>query len=164
MDTNQTNGVLVLNTQFNKRKPRKLTQKLIRLMFESLINEYNITLACSKVGITGPQFYKYYNDNDKFKQQIDIIKEYHLDKCESAMFVVGSETSRQGFQDRKLALQSYRRSTYGDKLNVDSKHLVKIDINMPELNQLLDHNGAKSIKPMAKALPAAEDIEYKEVK
>ena len=80
------------------------------------------------------------------------------------MFVVGSETSRQGFQDRKLALQSYRRSTYGDKLNVDSKHLVKIDINMPELNQLLDHNGAKSIKPMAKALPVAEEIEFKEVK
>jgi len=45
-----------------------------------------ITTACKKVGIHRSTFYKYYNEDLEFKQQVDDIGNVALDFAESKMF------------------------------------------------------------------------------
>jgi len=142
-----------LNLAFNKRKPHKLTNPKKIILFQSLIDEFNVSKACRAIGITRALFDKYYNENEIFKLQVDEIRNNWLDRHEGAMFEVGSNASREGFQDRKLALQSFRRQTYGDKVDVSAKHQVNIDITVQELQGILHSNGVKKINSESKALP-----------
>ena len=45
-----------------------------------------ITTACKKVGIHRSTFYKYYNEDKEFKQNVDDIGNVALDFAESKMF------------------------------------------------------------------------------
>ena len=131
----------------------KLTNQKRKQFLLHLAQRFNKTQAAAAVGVTAQAINFLLERDPQFKAAYDYVLDMHLDNAEATMFVMAAEQSRDGFQDRKLALQSYRRQTYGDKVDVSAKHQVNIDITVQELQGILHSNGVKKINSETKALP-----------
>ncbi len=150
---------IILNIP-NPGKPQqpqkaKLTTLKRKLFFTYLVETMNKTKAAAMVGVS-PQAINDLLDRDQdFKAAYQYVIDYHLDNCEESMFVVASEPSRNGFNDRKLALQSLRPSTYGNKVEINKNQHVTIDMNIREMNQVL--TGKPNVTP--KVTSSSVDLE-----
>lgn len=58
-------------------------QKMLKALEES---HGVVTTACSKAGISRAQYYRWWNDDEKFRQQCDDIQESAIDFVESELF------------------------------------------------------------------------------
>jgi hypothetical protein len=77
------------------------------------------------------------------------------------MLTVASQPSRDGFNDRKLLLMSKRPETYGQKLQIDQRSEVKVEISLSELDRILVGQNVKSVETGNRQIP--ETIDFTEV-
>jgi hypothetical protein len=119
----------------------KLTKNKRKLFLKYLAERYNKTVAAAKVGVTVSAINDLLKRDERFKKAYDYVLDFHLDKCEESMFVVAAEPSREGFQDRKLALTTYRREIYGDRTEINLQHNITVTNSGPEIRRILATQG-----------------------
>ncbi len=153
--TTQNEIVLPITLKADTAWTQKLTEANQRKVLQFLSKSFNLTTAANHVGVTRKALEHLIERDELFKAAYNEIKQFHLDNCESSMFMVASEPSRNGFNDRKLALQSLRPSTYGNKVEINKNQHVTIDMNIREMNQVL--TGKPNVTP--KVTSSSVDLE-----
>lgn len=140
---------------------QKLTKaKKMKVLENLLENGYNISRAAASVGVTRMAITKCMEADAGFADAMGRIKDAHLDQLEETSFIVGNMPSREGFQDRKLLLQSHRRKTYGDKVQIDQTVQVTQTTAIVHIDAVLGSiptiDAPKSLpSSQAQALPAS---------
>lgn len=136
-------------------RTKKLTAVKKQQVIDYLLNvEFHPSKAAASVGVTRRALNMARNSDDKFNASYDLAKQFHLDNCKSAMFTVASKPTREGFNDRQLALRAYEPEKFGNQLEVKANHTLNINFSIPELNQILQkHQVQRSVEP--EAIPEA---------
>jgi hypothetical protein len=106
-------------------RTKKLTLENKQIVLEYLMTDFNLSKAAAKVGVTRRAVEMMLHRDPAFKESYNLIAEYHTDNAESSLFVVASQPSREGFNDRKLLLQSRRREIYGNNPEI----VIGIQVN-----------------------------------
>lgn len=136
----------------------KISNAKRRKFLESYARSGNFTRAAQDAGHSRQSFIYLRNEDEKFAKAFKAIENAHLDQVEECLLSVAIQPSREGFNDRKLLLQSKRGEIYGNKVQVQSNHTLSVNIEMPELNRILQqHNIAAATK--REEIPDAEVIE-----
>jgi len=160
---NETAITLTTDLSFPLRKTRQKTIK--RKHYQQFLQKYaetgNFTLAAESTGFTREAYYRQLRENPLFKQQFERVEHAFLDQAEQCLYTVALQPSREGFQDRRLLLQSKRPEIYGNKVEVHNKHTVKIEMSMAEMHQALTGHNVTRQKGNEQELP--QDIEFTEV-
>lgn len=139
-DASGTTAVLTMipvKLSANTAKTRRLNRKNQMKFLEYMLSDYNVTRAAAHIGVSRRAIEMKLANDANFKTALDQVKDAHLDMAEQAMFAVASVPSREGFNDRKLALQSHRPETYAPRSDIRIDHRVTINNALPELRRLL---------------------------
>lgn len=103
-----------------KNQPEKWKELLLKALEKSL---GIVTPACKEVGISRDRFYTYYNEDPKFRAEVDKINDIQGDFVESQLFrkiKEGSERSIHFYLKYKGRNRGYKDSidltTKGDKI------------------------------------------------
>jgi len=119
----------------------KLSRKKRKEFLQFLSQRFNKTLAATKVGVTIQSINDLLQRDPKFKNAYDFVLEHHLDNAEEAMFIVASSPTREGFNDRKLALTTHRRGIYGERQEINLQHNITVTNSDPEIRRILSGQG-----------------------
>ena len=103
----------------------KMTKQKRLEFLEEFAKDYNISKAASRIGVTRETIQRLKRNDPKFLEAFNRVKDAYLDAVESAGFAVALQPSREGFNDRKLMLQSYRPERYSPHFTINQN--VKID-------------------------------------
>lgn len=133
-----------LNIGKPKRRDAKLTRRKRVKFLQEFAKDYNLTRAAHTVGVNRRSIYDLLERDEGFKEAFDEIENAVLDQVESSMIIVASQPSREGFNDRKLLLQSKRREVYGNNPEVQ----VNVQVNSFE--------AASTITNLTTKIPASE--------
>jgi hypothetical protein len=140
----------------------KLTRTKRRRFLEYLATDgFNITRAAAKVGVSRNTIFSAMKRDAQFKAAYDYVVDAYLDKVEETTIQVAVSPSRDGFNDRKLLLQARRPETYGQKLQIDQRSEVKVEISLSELDRILVGQNVKSVETGNRQIP--ETIDFTEV-
>lgn len=141
------NAIVTVPIRLTPDHPRtqKLTKARQQQFFQYLAEDFNITKAAAHVGVTRRAIEKKIASDERFRESLELVRDAFLDSAESAMFEVGRTPSREGFNDRKLALQSHRPETYAPRSDIRIDHQVTIQNALPELRRLLHSATPKQI-------------------
>lgn len=126
-----------VNLRRDHAHTKKLTTAKQKQLLEFLAENFNIARAAASVGVTRRSIERLIRDNPLFAQAYQDVKDLHLDNCEEAMFVVASQPSRDGFNDRKLALQAHRSQIYAPRQDINLTGHVTVDLAPVEIRRLL---------------------------
>lgn len=126
----------------------KLTPAKRKKFLQVYAETANFTAAAQAAGATRARFYQLLDSDEKFAAAFKTVEDALLDRIEEVRLTVAIQPSRDGHQDAKMLLKAKRPEIYGDKLQVNATHLVKVEHTIPELNRILLQNGmAKADKP-----------------
>lgn len=155
-DLSQEEKVSLIPIKLNESpKAVKLTRKNKLRLLELLAKSWNITRACSEIGVSRQGLYEYLalNRDLSFKKAFQQVKDSHLDDIEEFQIEQGKKNEK-NFVPGIFQLKSHRREIYGDRVEVDAKHELKIENPNLEIRALL-----------ANVIPShkVEDAEYEEV-
>jgi hypothetical protein len=125
----------------------KLTRRKRLKFFHELAKDFNVSRSANAVGVNRKAIYLLIERDEKFSRAFQEVKDLWLDCAESSMLVLASQPTREGFNDRKLALQAHRRETYGN--NPETQ--INIQVNTVEATDEL-HNILTKIPTNQKAL------------
>jgi hypothetical protein len=77
-----------------------------------------VTPACKEVGVSRETFYRYYHEDDEFKEKVDELENLTLDYVESQLF----KQIKDGSERSILFYMKYkgRRRGYNDSLDITS--------------------------------------------
>ncbi len=143
-------------------KDHSHTKKLTALVKQDVINfllkDFNLTKAAASVGVTRRTVERSFERDTDFHDSFKLARSFHLDNCKEAMFVVASAPSREGYNDRRMALSAYEPERFGNKVQVQSTHTVNVKIEMPELNRILQGQNVQKAQ-LPEAIPDAEIVE-----
>ncbi len=130
------NNVLILDVGQSLRSNAKMTPEKRVEFFDALSQEFNITKACAKVGISHQAFLKLNNKDAKFNAAFEQVKFAWLHQQQAVSFKVGCDPTHKGYNDRRLNLQAYLKE-YNPKQEIDIKHTVTDDTYLPEIRRIL---------------------------
>jgi hypothetical protein len=96
-----------------------------------------ISTACDNVGISRTTYYKYYNEDEGFKTQVDDISEIALDCAESQLFEL--------IKEKNITAIIFYLKTKGKKRGYIEKPTIE-DRQQPEAIEIhfVDGNGNKT--------------------
>jgi len=144
---------LALDVGQAKQKPyqAKFTPKKRKAFLAAYAKTFNITYACQQAGVTRDSHYHNLQNDDKYRAAFQSVKDAYLDSIESTRITVALQPSRDGHQDAKMMLAAHRRETYGQKVDVNNKSTLDINVNigMDELKEILQVNNLLKTKPTA---------------
>ena len=106
-----------------KQKPAEYKKKLLEALERSL---GIVTPACKEIGISRETFYRYYREDEVFKQAVDDINNITLDFVENQLL----KQIKEGSERSILFYMKYRGKTRGYNDSLDIK--VKGDIQWIE--------------------------------
>lgn len=92
--------------------------------------------VCKLIGINRTTFYNHYNQDAKFKELIDEIREDRMDDIESIM--QENATDKSGFLDRIATLRAHRPHLYNpaSKVIIERQDHLTIDAATERVNRL----------------------------
>jgi hypothetical protein len=93
-------------------------QKLLILL--KLLQRWNITWACSQVGISRYTFQNHYTLDKSFAQCVDMIRYRSIDDVNEVRFTVAK--THAGAFDRMCLLNAYMPEVYNPKIQVEVQH------------------------------------------
>lgn len=97
----------------------------------------NVGKVCKVIGITRATFYNHYNQDGKFKELIDQIKEDRMDDIEAVM-QANAVDPKFGFLDRIATLRAHRPALYNpaQKVIVERQDHLTIDVAKQRVDRL----------------------------
>lgn len=119
------------------RRDAKLTKRKRYQFLQHFAKDYNFTKAAHAIGVTRRAVYDLLEKDSEFKAAFDEIDNAVLDTVESASMTVAIQPSREGFNDRKLLLQSRRPEIYGNKQEITSHVKVESVIAVADVRNIL---------------------------
>lgn len=137
--------IIPLNVGNPKRYPAKLTAPKRKIVLESLSEEWNVSLAASKIGCSRQAIEQLTERDPVFQKAYERVEQAYLDRIEGISVTMACEASRDGFPDRKLQLQSRRRDIYGQKPDTAIQVNIASENAHIELKNLLDKPVTKPI-------------------
>jgi len=141
----------------------KLTRKKKKIVLQELASKWNMTAAAAKIGVTRECIVYNIKRDETFATAIQTVKDAYLDNTEETSFIVASEQSRDGFNDRKLLLQAHR-PVYNPKSELNINQHVSIEFSVPELTRILQQSSSRSRSSKPQEIDEApEAIEYREI-
>jgi len=111
---------------------------------QSLIEDWNVSKASHKIGVTRQSVYEFLGKNEAFRNSFEEIKNGHLDLVECNLMEKGKGHN---FTPGFFMLKAYRPQRFGDKpdtaiqINVSSEHA------QIELMNLLEKACPKPMNP-----------------
>ena len=160
----QETTLLTINVKKINKKPKdqqKISNKKRYIFLEHYAKTGNFTQSALKTGHMRQAFHYLVKEDEVFKQAYDLINQAFLDQAEECNLTVALQPSRDGFNDRKLLLQSKRSEVYGNKVEINKNQHITIDMNIKEMNQVLT---SKSTKPkVVQPSNDMEDIDFVDV-
>ena len=121
--------IIPLNVGAPRKQPAKLTPKKRKIILESLSEEWNLSLAASKVGVTGPAIDQLVKRDPTFKEAFERVERAYLDKIEAISVSKAMDPSRDGFPDRKFQMENRRPEVYGRTPEVVIAQQINLDTN-----------------------------------
>lgn len=106
------------------KKNRKLTVKNRRRFFAELCRDFNPSRAARAIGVNRRAVEQLLERDEAFKAKYDEIEQAILDQTASVNIIMSQATSREGFPDRKLLLES-RHPLYQKKPEIQ----VAVQVN-----------------------------------
>jgi hypothetical protein len=103
---------------------RKLTIQKRRIFFKELMKDFNPSRAASVINVTRKAVDEMYERDERFKAKWDEIDQALQDQTASVNILVSQTPSREGYNDRKLFLES-RHPLY--KKNPDQINIAVIN-------------------------------------
>ena len=149
--------------KINKRPKdqQKISNTKRKLFLETYAKTGNFTKSALATGHIRESFYYLVNNDETFKIAYNAVNDALLDQVEQSNLTVAIQPLRDGFNDRKLLLQSKRPEVYGNKVEINKNQHITIDMNIKEMNQVLT---SKSIKPkVVQPSNDMEDIDFVDV-
>ena len=107
------------------RRNAKLTKTRRIAFLKEFAKDYNLTRAANFIGVTRKAIYDLIERDELFSAAFNEIDNAVLDQVESALITVAKQPTREGFNDRKLLLQSKRREIYGTNPEIQ----VNVQVN-----------------------------------
>lgn len=132
-------------TSIRKEKKKLTVKKLNQVIRYLATQSFNLTAAGANIGVCRHTLYNELKTNESFQKAFDVIRDAYLDQIENVSVNVALLPSREGFNDRKLQLQSHRRKVYGDKQLVDISQTITIQNAEKITRSILAQNNPKKI-------------------
>ena len=145
-NTHEENDQIInipINVGRPTRSPAKLTSKKRKQFLELLCRNWNITKAAHDIGVSREAITQLMQRDEIFKSAVEMIRDAYLDKIESVSLLVASQPTREGFNDRKLQLQAFRKE-YMPAQQIDIKHSIDIANSMAQMDQILQSFSKKN--------------------
>jgi len=117
--------------QTKMTRPRKV--KFLKHLLE---HGWNMSASANHVGMTRRGVDYSINADEQFKQAFLEVREAYLDKIEETAFRVATIPTRDGYNDRKLALSAYREQ-YRNNPEIQINQQINID-NRGQLDNILN--------------------------
>lgn len=111
-DENQENSLVLapLNIDLKNvgipKKNRKLTVKTRRKFFAELCKDFNPSRAARAIGVNRRAVEQLLERDEAFKAKYDEIEQAILDQAASVNIIMSHAATREGYNDRKLFLES----------------------------------------------------------
>lgn len=123
-------------------RPQKFTIENQAKVLAFLAEQFNKTQAAASIGASKQALAYHVENNPQFAEAMNQVFESHMDKVEEVGLTVACLPSRDGFNDRKLFLQAYRRERFGPTLDVNSKNVnINVETSATEIRSILGHFG-----------------------
>jgi hypothetical protein len=140
------NNSSIVNIPLNLGKPlrknAKLTAPKRRIFLELLLQNWNISMSATMIGVTREAIFALKERDPHFKSAMNRVHQCYLDKLENVSLTVASQPTREGFNDRKLQLMAHRDE-------YKQKPLV-------QLNQQFNYNEGEIDSILTRILPDAD--------
>lgn len=106
-----------------QQKPEEYKKKLLEALERSL---GIVTPACKDVGVSRETFYRYYREDEAFKNAVDDINEITLDFTENQLL----KKIKEGSERSILFYMKYkgRKRGYTERIDIDANIKGEIDI------------------------------------
>ncbi len=153
--TTQNEIVLPITLQNDNAWTKKLTKVNQLKVLQFLTKSFNLSKAAASVNTTRNSLLRLIDRSPEFKRNFEEIERFHVDNCKESMFIVANNPTRDGFNDRKFALQAYEPNLFGNKVEINKNQHVTIDMNIREMNQVL--TGKPNVTP--KVTSSSVDLE-----
>ena len=156
----QTQSIIISNPGQALRplhKQTKITKQKKLEFLRYLAENYNISACAAKIGVTRQAIQYLMNNDEQFRIAVYQIRDGFLDQAEESGFYVALQPSREGFNDRKLMLQSHRQE-YQPKLEINDKHTFSVDSSIIDLRKFID-NFSKPNK-----ISNVQDADFEDIK